>query len=145
MAVVCWGCTLSVTRGRLAVVCKGPMCTLSATLGRLSDVRGVCVNYVSYFRKVGGCLQDVRNLLVIWGRVAIVCSGCVICQVLATHGWLSAGVCTLSVTLGRLADVCGVSVNSVSYFRKLGGCLQGVCNIVFISDRLLVACSGFVI
>ena len=82
-------------------------------------VRGVCVNYVSYFRKVGGCLSGVCNLLVIWGKLAIVCSGCVIWQVLPTRGWLSVGVCTLSVTLGRLADVHGVSVNSVSYFRKL--------------------------
>jgi hypothetical protein len=39
---------------------------------------------------------------------------------------LSVGVFTLSVTLGRLADVHGVSVNSVSYFRKLWGCLGGV-------------------
>ena len=46
------GGTLSVTRGRLAVVCKAPVYTLSATLGRLSDVRVVCVNYVSYFRKL---------------------------------------------------------------------------------------------
>jgi len=62
----------------------------------------------------------------------VVCSGCVICQVLATRGWLSAGMCTLSVTLGRLADVCGVCVNSVSYFRKVGGCIQGcvICQVL---------------
>ena len=105
---------------------------------------GVC-EQCQLLQEGGGCLQDVRNLLVIWGRLAIVCSGCVICQVLATHGWLSAGVCTLSVTLGRLEDVYGVSVNYVSYFRKFVGCLQGVCNLLFISDRLVVACSGCVI
>ena len=63
------------------------------------------------------------------GRLAVFCSGCVIFQALATRGWLSAGRCTLPVTLGRLADVCGVCVNSVSYIRKVGGCLQGVCNL----------------
>ena len=63
------------------------------------------------------------------GRLAVVCSGCVIFQVLATRGWLSAGMCTLSVTLGRLADFCRVFVNSVSYTRKVGSCLQGVCNL----------------
>ena len=41
------------------------VCTLSVTLGRLADVRGVCVNYISYFGKIGGCLQEVCNLVVI--------------------------------------------------------------------------------
>jgi hypothetical protein len=64
-------CTLSATWGRSAVVCKGAVCILSVTSGRLADVRGVCVNYISYFSKVGRCLQEVCNLVVIWGRLAL--------------------------------------------------------------------------
>ena len=47
------------------VVCKGVGCTLPVTLGRLTDICGVCLNSISYFRKVGGCLHGVCNLLVI--------------------------------------------------------------------------------
>ena len=70
----------------------------------------------SYLRKDGSCLLGVYSFSYM-RQVGAVCK--------------EAG-CTLSAILGRLADVCGVFLNSVSYFRKVGGCLHGMCNLLVI-------------
>ena len=77
--------------------------------------RGVCVNYVSYYRKAGGCLQRMCNLAGTCDTWVVVCrdvytvsyirkgGGCLwgvseLCQ-LHMEGWrLSSGVCNLSGT-----------------------------------------------
>ena len=74
-------------------------------------------------------------------------AGGVLCQLLEAVWVLSAGGCTLSIILdsmagcrlrctlavssGKLAVVCK-GVYTVSYLRKVGGCLQGVCNFLVI-------------
>ena len=135
MTVVCWVCTLSVTWGRLAAVCKEAGYTLSAILGRLADVCGVFLNSVSYFRKVGGCLHGMCNLLVIWGRLPVICGRCVICQVLQTGVRMSVGC-----------------VYSVTYMMQIGSflqCISELCHLpkvvfngLWTWDRLVVGSHG---
>jgi hypothetical protein len=64
----------------------------------------------SYLRKDGSCLLGVYSFSYM-RQVGAVCKEAI---------------------LGRLADVCGVFLNSVSYFRKVGGCLHGMCNLLVI-------------
>ena len=118
------GCTLSVIWGRLAVICR-------------------CVYSVSYMRQVGGCMQGVYNPLVIWGGLAAVCSGGIICQVLTPRGWLSAG-CALCYFYGAHWRLSAASVHSLSYIRQYGGCLLW-CNLSLTLDRLEVVFRGCVI
>ena len=59
LAVVCLGCTLSITWGGMTVICQ-----LHEAGWQLS---------LSYMRQDSGCLQGVCNLSVTWGRIAVIC------------------------------------------------------------------------
>jgi hypothetical protein len=117
--------------------CQLPTCLkfTTAILGRLADVCGVFLNSVSYFRKVGGCLHGMCNLLVIWGRLPVICGRCVICQVLQTGVRMSVGC-----------------VYSVTYMMQIGSflqCISELCHLpkvvfngLWTWDRLVVGSHG---
>ena len=96
--------------------------TLSFTCGFLLELFSV-----SHLRQIDGCLQGYVNTVV----YLMLVGSCLL-------------VCTLSVTWGRLMDVCGVCVIS-SLFEAAWRCLQGVCNLLVIWGRLVVFCTGCII
>jgi hypothetical protein len=92
-------CTLSVTGGRLAVVCWRVLCQLLEADWTLS----VGVYSVSYRRQIDGCLQCVSELCHLHKADWRLSAGGVHCQLREECWWLSAGgVCIPSVTFGRL-------------------------------------------
>jgi hypothetical protein len=115
-----WGVwTLSVTWGRLVVVCSG-VCVLRQLLeaGLLLSTWGLySINYGALTVVWG----RVCNLTVTWGRLEVVCRW--VCNLYVTWGRLEVvcrWVCNLSVTWGRLAVVCrGCEVCQFGY--KYGG------------------------
>ena len=121
--------TLSVTCCMSAVVCRGvySMCYLrqhggylSVTWGRLAVIcqlhQAGWLLSVSYMRQVGGCLS------VTWGRLAVVCTSvCVLFQKIEAGWWLSVSYTRqddgyLSVTWGKMKDICQLDEAALSLY-----------------------------